>query len=189
MTSMQTRNSLNFSSSPHKRCVIKQLKTTQMLSNEDLRTYMTSNTSNYRLTTRIFYFSLRTWPDFCPQKLKTVEHCNLWVFSRTCTPSHVRIGIFISADVRWIKVQFLLNFTIDKILTRPKSRQKMHSCQLFFCQNLSQLIPNFQLIVMCYCWVMLHFMIFIVGTWDRHHRYDNQFFSKIFCIMSCSFRL
>ena len=35
---------------------------------------------------------------------------------------------------------------------------------------------------------MLHFVIFIEGAWDRHHRYDNQFFSKIFCVMSCSFR-
>ena len=36
---------------------------------------------------------------------------------------------------------------------------------------------------------MLHFVISIEGAWDRHHHYDNQFFLKIFCVMSCSFGL
>ena len=30
------------------------------------------------------------------------------------------------------------------------------------------------------CSVMLHFMISIKGAWDRHHRYDNQFFQRSF---------
>ena len=34
---------------------------------------------------------------------------------------------------------------------------------------------------------MPHFVISIEGAWDPHHRYDNQFFSNIFCIMSRSF--
>ena len=34
---------------------------------------------------------------------------------------------------------------------------------------------------------MPHFVISIEGAWDRHHRYDDQFFSNIFCIMSCTF--
>ena len=36
---------------------------------------------------------------------------------------------------------------------------------------------------------MLHFVISIEGAWDRHDHCDNQFFPKIFCVMSRSFRL
>ena len=51
------------------------------------------------------------------------------------------------------------------------------------------LFPKFQLILTSNCWVMPHFVISIEGTWNWHHRYDNQFSSNTFSIMSRSFRL
>ena len=51
------------------------------------------------------------------------------------------------------------------------------------------LVPKFQLILTNYCRVMLHFVISIAGAWDWHHHYGNQFFSKMFRKMSCSFCL
>ena len=65
------------------------------------------------------------------------------------------------------------------------------------------LFPKFQLILICFAfcfqkfqliltsdwWVMPHFVISIDGAWNWHHRYDNQFSSNTFCIMSRSFRL
>ena len=42
------------------------------------------------------------------------------------------------------------------------------------------LIPKFQAILTSDCSVMLHFLISIERAWDRHHRYDNQFFQRSF---------
>ena len=50
-------------------------------------------------------------------------------------------------------------------------------------------VAKFQLILSSDCWVMPHFVIYIEGAWDRHHFFDNQFLSNIFCIMSHSSRL
>ena len=38
---------------------------------------------------------------------------------------------------------------------------------------------------------MPHFMIFIEGAWDRHHRYDNQFFQRSFalCLVDSIFKV
>ena len=38
---------------------------------------------------------------------------------------------------------------------------------------------------------MLHFMISIEGAWDRHHRYDDQFFQRPFaqCFVVSAFKV
>ena len=53
------------------------------------------------------------------------------------------------------------------------------------------LIPKFQVILTSDCSVMLHFMTYIEGAWDRHHRYDNQFFQRSFakCLVVSAFKV
>ena len=38
---------------------------------------------------------------------------------------------------------------------------------------------------------MPHFMVSVKGAWDRHHRYDNQFFQRSFaeCLVVFAFKV